>query len=407
MNKKGFTLRIWATVWMKVVGQIGLRGALRSARNQLEEKLASRGDRVVMRVTRAWYALGAAVGVALVAVASPPRMAGPAVDVGSVAVFAAVAGAGVALGLRSIAMLLATYSGNLLVHRFNVSLKPSFIRAALITVIGFAAWQFPWPISGWVALSLAAIAWTVYPILLHAVIAARAPRHVSHRMLPMDQILSMSARSLPPEARKQIAMHEAGHAVFFGLGESVPEDLYTWLDDEIPPLDDIAAGQRQAAGAVSAFTALTEKAIALDLHRKELLVLLGMLCGGAAAETIVYGAPSAGMVMDAAAFEAKARLFLALYPDPRWPYFIEPGTELEVRANATSLGAFRDYLLQQSQQFLLVNRAALDRVAEALLEKGELDVENLRRLLAGVVPAAGFEQFSWPPDVPAMQYLRS
>lgn len=405
MKKKGFTLWMWASVWMKVVGQIGMRGALRSARNQLEEKLASRGDRVVMRVTRAWYALGAAAGVALVAAASPPRMAGPAVDVGSVAVFAAVAGAGVALGLRSIAMLLATYSGNLLVHRFHVSLKPSLIRAALITMIGTAAWQFPWPISGWVALSLAAIAWTVYPMLLHAVIAARAPRHISHRMLPMDQILSMSARSLPPEARKQIAIHEAGHAVFFGLGESVPEDLYTWLDDEIPPLEDIAAGQRQAAGAVSAFTALTEKAIALDLHRKELLVLLGMLCGGAAAETVVYGDPSAGMVMDAAAFEAKARLFLALYPDSRWPYFIDPATELEVRANATSLGAFRDYLLEQSQQFLLVNRAALDRVAEALLEKGELDVENLRRLLSGVMPAAGFERFTWPADVPAMQYL--
>jgi ATP-dependent Zn protease len=223
----------------------------------------------------------------------------------------------------------------------------------------------------------------------------------------MDQILSMSARSLPPEARRQIAIHEAGHAVFFGLGESVPEDLYTWLDDEIPALDDIAAGQGHAGGAVSAFTALTEKAIALDLHKKEQLVLLGMLCGGAAAETIVYGDPSAGMVMDAAAFEAKARLFLALYPDSRWPYFMQPATELEVRANATSLGAFRDHVLGQSQQFLLHNRAALDRVAEALLEKGELDVENLRRLLPGVVPAAGFERFSWPPDVPAMQYLRS
>ena len=135
----------------------------------------------------------------------------------------------------------------------------------------------------------------------------------------MDQILSMSARSLPPEARRQIAIHEAGHAVFFGLGESVPEDLSTWLDDEIPALDDIAAGQGHAGGAVSAFTALTEKAIALDLHQREQLVLLGMLCGGAAAETIVYGDSSAGMAVDAAAFEAKARLFLALYPDSRWP----------------------------------------------------------------------------------------
>lgn len=406
MKKNRIGAWTWVRVWVNVVGQIGLRRALRSARNQLEDKLASRGELVVMRAIRAWYALVASIGVALVAMAPAPRMAGSSADVGSVAVFAAVTGAGVALALRSLAMFLSTYSGNLLVHRFQVSLKPSLIRASLIAVVGFAAWQFPWPISGWVALSLAAIAWMVYPILLHAVIAARAPRHISHRMLPIDQILSMSARSLPPESRKQIAFHEAGHAVFFGLGSSVPEDLYTWLDDEIPPLDDFAAGQQLPAGAVSAFTSLTEKAIALDLHRDELLVLLGMLCGGAAAETVVYGDHSAGMAMDAGAFEARARLYLSLYPDQRWPYFIQPTGEPEVRANATSLGVFRDHVLQQSRLFLVANRAALDGVANALLEKGELDVEDLRHLLANVVPAAGFERFSWPADVPAMQYLR-
>lgn len=100
----------WIAIWIKVIGQIGIRAALRGARNQLEDKLASRGERFVLRLSRAWYVLGACAGLAMIAAARPPRMAAEGVDVGSVAIFAAVTGVGVGVALRSAAMFMATYS---------------------------------------------------------------------------------------------------------------------------------------------------------------------------------------------------------------------------------------------------------------------------------------------------------
>lgn len=402
---KRLGLFLWLRVWISVVRQAGLRAALRSARNQLEERLVGDDARKLLAYLRAWYALGLLAGAAALWLAAPPRMNGPAVDVSSLLAFASFAGAGAALVLRSLAMLLSTFSGNLLVHRFQVSMRPTLIRAAALAGIAAVAWQLPWPVSGWTALVLAAVAWAVWPLVVHAVVAAKAPRHITHRLLSVDQLLAMSARRLPPESRAQIALHEAGHAVFFGLGNCVPEDLYAWMDDEIPAVDEASPRQHLPAGAVSSFAALAEKTVALDLRRVELHALLGMTCGGAAAEILETGHASAGMVQDTAAFEGSARLYLALYPDPRWPFVQQPQGDGETRVNAQSLGGFREHMLASAVEFLRANRPRLHRVRDALLAKGELDVEDLRRLTAGTVAAAGFAGFDWPKDMPAMPYL--
>lgn len=398
-------LLTWLRVWLTVILQVGPRGALRSARNQLEEKLVGDDAGKLLAYRRAWFGLGLAAGAAALWLAAPPRMIGTSVDVSSLLAFISFAGVGAALVLRSLAMLLSTFSSNLLVHRFQVSMRPTLIRAAVLAGIAAAAWQLPWPVSGWTALALAGVAWAVWPLLLHTVVAAQAPRHFTHRLLPVDQLLAMSARRLPPESRAQIALHEAGHAVFFGLGSGVPEDLYAWMDDEIPAVDDALAQQHLPAGAVGAFATLAQKTIALDLRRAELHALLGMTCGGAAAEILETGHASAGMVQDTAAFEGSARLYLALYPDPRWPFVQQPQNDGETRVNAQSLGGFREHMLASAVEFLRANRDRLDRVRDALLAKGELDVEDLRRLLTGTVAAAGFTCFDWPKDVPAMPYV--
>jgi hypothetical protein len=301
-------------VWAKIARSKGLATMWRVIRVHFEEKLAERGPGAVMRARRGWNFACAALGVAIVLLApSPEPRATAGVDVARLAAFAAVTGLGVALLLRSLAMLLASFSANLLVHRFNVSFRPSVLRALALTVIAIAAARFAWPISGWVAAALLAVAWIVWPLLQHLVVAAKAPRHITHRLMPVDQLLAMSARKLPQSARRHVAVHEAGHVLFFGLGDRVPHDLFAWMSDELPPMEEVTSGESTIfGGAVSSFTALADKHLALDLHRAEFEALLGLTCGGAAAEEVVAGERSLGTIGDAADFEARARVFLSV-----------------------------------------------------------------------------------------------
>lgn len=402
-----FPPSFWAKVWFRVLREAGPRIAWRSLSNHFEDRLASHGQRTVMRVMRGWYLSGAIAGLAILATAPRPRMLPDAgVDAASMVLFGALAGAGTALALRSTAMLASTFSPNLLVQRFGVSLKAPLLRTAAVSVIAMLVWGLPWPISGWSALCLALVAWANWPLVQRLAIAVQSPRYLTHRMGSVDQLLAMHARKLAPAARAQIAQHEAGHVVFFGLGRTVPEDLFAYMEDELPELERLQDGQSRAAGAVSSMTSLSGKAITLDLHREEQLAMLGMFCGGAAAEIVHHGQPSASIAQDVGVFEAHARLFLSLYPDPNFPLFVQPQGELEVRANAASLAAFRLDVTSRAAEFLRANQPTAEAVTRALLEKGELDVEDLRRLLVDVQPAAGFQRFSWPADIPARDYLR-
>jgi hypothetical protein len=334
------SLIAWIKFWLRLVRERGLGGALRGARIAFESKLERRGEHTVFRLMRWWYALGFASGLLLIALAPLPTAEIGELALDRLAVFTAICGAGTALSLRSLAMLLASFSTNLLIHRFTVPLRPALLRAGVVALIGLAGSQLAWPASGGLALCLAAVAWAVWPILERARVAVHAPLHITHRLMPLDRLMAMSSRKLPPQARRLVAVHEAGHALFFGLGDRVPEDLFAWMNDEIPAVDEVAVGAKvNAGGAVSAFTFLAEKSIALDLRQTELFVLLGMLCGGAAAERMASGSASAGMVMDMAIFEQRARLYLALYPDPQWPYVLQPSGEFDAQCNAVFLGS--------------------------------------------------------------------
>lgn len=398
----------WLRVYAGLIRKAGLRAALRSIRNKIEERITAYGLASTLRLMRVWYLLGTVAGIAMMLWSPRPRESAGQVDLASLIGFAAVVGAGLAVALRSLAMLASTYSSNLLIQRFNVSLVPTLLRTVVLAAIAFVAVQFDWPLSAGTAIALLLVAWLVWPLFLRTVIAFQAPRHITHRLLPVDQLLAMAARKLPVQARRRVAIHEAGHAVFFGLGNTIPEDLFAWMDDELPEPKEVVEGEpseAMAAGAVSSFSSLADKVLMLDLHRREMLVLLGMLCGGGAAEAVFYGAPSAGMIADAGMFEARAREFLALFPDQRWPYFIRAVDEEERKVNAASLAGFRAHMLDLATEFVRENKSVVEAVAKALQEKGELDVEDLRRLLAGVIAVVGFERFDWPSDMPAMHYL--
>lgn len=401
-----FSPAFWFRTFWGVLKKGGPSAALRLVRVAIEDRIAARGNLFALRLVRAWQLLLIAVGAALALSAPAAHTAGGTIDIGSLARYAVQVGIGVAVALRALAHLLATYSMSLLVHRFRVSLRPSIVRAITLGVIGAVCWKLPWPVSAWTAVALAAVAWVCWPILVHAVIAAQAPTRLSRHMAPVDHLLAMNARQLSAPARQHVAAHEAGHAVFFGLGTRVPEDLFAFMDDEIPAAEEVSAvGAHPPAGAVGAYASLAEKSLLLDARQHTLFAFLGMVCGGAAAEIITLGAASAGVIGDVAQFESRARQYLSLFPDPRWPYFVQPANEEETKTNAASLAAFRSHMTACAVQFLQENIATHTQVQAALLDRGELDVEDLRVLLSNVRPAAGFAKFDWPSDIPAMDYL--
>jgi hypothetical protein len=93
-----------------------------------------------------------------------------------------------------------------------------------------------------------------------------------------------------------------------------------------------------------------------------------------------------------------------VYPDERWPYLVSPQGEHEAASNAASLARFREHMHARAREFVRANRSQLDAVAAELLKKGELDVEDLQLLHLDVQPAAGFERFTWPEDIPAERF---
>lgn len=101
----------------------------------------------------------------------------------------------------------------------------------------------------------------------------------------------------------------------------MPEDLYAWMDEAIEAADP-RQERHPADGAVCAFTALADKARLLGSQAsRALLLLLGMVCGGAAAATRCSAPPGAGALSDVAHFELRAHHFLALARDERWSCF--------------------------------------------------------------------------------------
>ncbi len=195
----------------------------------------------------------------------------------------------------------------------------------------------------------------------------------------MDRIVAgLQQRRVVSEKEKRIlAYHEAGHAVMSHL-----------VGDLFPAQKATIVSRGQALGYT--FNTPTEDRY---MHTSEEFVdLMKVFLAGRAAEEIVFGRITNGAANDLERVTEIARSMVFEYgmsdvaPSRTMRADNYALSEETKRLRDSAQARLTDHAYEESKRLLSKHRAALDRVASALLEKETLDRSELQALLADTVP---------------------
>jgi cell division protease FtsH len=195
----------------------------------------------------------------------------------------------------------------------------------------------------------------------------------------MDRIVAgLQQRRVVSEKEKRIlAYHEGGHAVMSHLvGELFPAQKATIVS------------RGQALG----YTLNTSAEDRYMHTREEFLDLMMVYLAGRAAEEIVFGRITNGAANDLERVTEIARSMVFEFgmsdvAHARTMRADNYGLSEETkRLRDTEQARLTDYAYEEAKRLLLKHRAALDRVAQALLEKETLDRAELGALLGDIAP---------------------
>ena len=385
--------------------QGGFRTVLKVLRGFYLGWLETKSTATQIAIGRVWQLLLVAAGGVILTKTPWPGPWRGSVDVDELVKFALGVAFGLGIFIKGLVGIVASFSTRLMVHNYKVRISGTLIRALLVAAVGAVSLQFQPEQMVWVLMVVGLVVWTLYPLINQLFLVIGGQFHLAHRISPLDKLLAVTNRKMSDEQVHGVAIHEAGHALFFGLGNTIPEDLYAVLVDEIPTLNqDIAALNNSIGGAVGAFASLAEAHFMFKLHQRELMAFLGLLAGGAAAEQLVFHQISMGAVDDLRKFEVIARQYLSVYSDERFPFFAAPADDSETALNAKTLATFKSHVVNEACAFLNANRAALEEVARQLKLHTELCVDELKVLLANIQPTETFQKFDWPKTVPHMEW---
>jgi cell division protease FtsH len=201
-------------------------------------------------------------------------------------------------------------------------------------------------------------------------------------------LLGAERRSLvmTDDDKRITAYHEAGHA------------LVAMLTDGSDPVHKVTIIPRGMALGVTQTLPPEDR---FNLTRAQILAMIKHAMGGRAAEELVFGHLSTGASNDLQQATRLARQMVCKYgmSDKLGPvaygdddqdvflgrdfmtrkdYSEKKSEQIDDEVSDTLMS-----LYDAAKQLLLDNRAALDRIAEALLERETLDTADLRRLIAG------------------------
>jgi cell division protease FtsH len=209
-----------------------------------------------------------------------------------------------------------------------------------------------------------------------------------HLIEAIDRVsagLEKKSRIIPPETRKRVAIHEAGHAI---VGEVVAGAMKTARISIVP----------RGLSALGYVMHMPKEDV--HIHTEEdLRGRIASMMAGRAAELIVFGDLSTGAANDLAQATEIARRMVTEYGMSqkigpvalvgRRPMFL-PGYEESAREYGSSLADVVDAEVRRiieeganvAKQVLEARRAQLEHIAQVLLEKEYLDGDELRALLA-------------------------
>ena len=195
----------------------------------------------------------------------------------------------------------------------------------------------------------------------------------------MERVVAgLQQRRVVSEKEKRIlAYHEAGHAVMSHLvGELFPAQKATIV----------------SRGAALGYTFNVPEEDRYLHTREEFVDLMEVFLAGRAAEQIVFGRITNGAANDLERVTDIARSMVFEFGMSE----IAPARTMRAdnyalseetkRMRDSEQARLTDFAYEEAQRLLVKHRAALDRVAEALLEKETLDRAELEALLADVVP---------------------
>src|ERR687896_345318 len=202
---------------------------------------------------------------------------------------------------------------------------------------------------------------------------------MEHFEAAMERVLAgLQQRRVVTEKEKRIlAYHEAGHA------------LMAHLMGDLLPIQKVTIVARGEALGYAYYLPMEER----YLHTKEELVdVMKVALAGRAAEELVFGRVTNGASNDLEKVTEIARSMVFEFGMSE----VAPSRTLRADNYALSeetksmrdseQARLTDHAYEEAQRLLLKHRAALDRVAEALLEKETLDRAELEALLGDVSP---------------------
>lgn len=253
------------------------------------------------------------------------------------------------------------------------------VLIAALAALSYDAWASPYhanPLGAtMLAVVLVAVATLfVEPLLVFArfVLVGRAATDIGE--IP----------ALTPEGRRRAALHEAGHALCFGLGTHVPEDAAAMLDPHV-------------YGTFAGMVRTTMPHDPLQITRELLEWHLLVQQAGRAAEEVMLGQASAGAIGDMAQFQQYAALYLQAGFGDGW--CLEPKDDAARRLNQAALDRLVPEYLSRAKTLVSVNQALVETLAGQLLVHRYLDCQDLRALLKGFVVPDGFERLVWPSSI--------
>lgn len=397
------------TSFRQLVGYVGFFKAVVLTYRDVRSEVVSEPTRYVALV-RFWRLLLVLAGLACLYLAPVPDLNSPSLDSWSLLRFTAMAGAGLAFTILSLTNLLATFNAPLMAAGFRAGYLGMLVRIPVAAAIIGISLQFQGALAYWMLGCLSLITWIVWPSVqqLLAIQEAAWNRFTGYGMT--RAALARYKRTVGSEQKQLLALHEAGHALFFGLGNVLPEDTYAWIREDVSWNMQEASfgGEDLIGGSVSAFESLSEQFNLFHQTQASTIIQMGMLLGGMAGEQVGRGlhAPVASGDLDA--FEPMAKAYLCHYPMLEQGYYLfdKPTGDAEVQHNARVLVAFRQWLLQEAIGFLKANESIFVKLSERLATCGEIEADGLVSLLSGVVPSGVFQPFNWPSNTPALAWQK-
>ena len=304
------------------------------------------------------------------------------------------------LGLASVPIIIAFGLAAVAVGLGHFVLQPVLTRqvwmrclnglfvAACVAGLGYAAYD------EWRAFYTSAPAPAVYVALLCAIVVFGFRdvfvwflRSVLIRDTGVLDLADVS--SLTPEGRHRVAIHEAGHAICYGLTTAVPEDAYVCIDTDLNSL------------IVGSVTIPTPKD-PTEVTKERLEWSMLMTMAGVAAEHHFFGEKSLSGSGDIASMSQLATAYLSAGHgevfDPA------PADELGLSANRAAIGRLRDHYASLAEVFIQANHSLCEEMAR-LVEKDEfVDCTSIAGIVGSVALPEGWKRTTWAASVPIIPF---